>query len=121
MLNFVFKNNDKTIYSGECNFIVQNDEISFQCDNNNFVININGTDFLFCKEDNEIKFELYSKNDKCFSNIYLKDKDLNFDINVVFFNRVIDKNYIKFEYILESDEKSVKSLEIRYWHRIDIM
>ena len=61
------------------------------------------TDRLIFERENDeyiIKIEL-GKNNLC--NIYLKKENLSFDIKVIEGTYIIKNNYIKFEYVLETD------------------
>jgi len=114
MLSFVFKDNGKIVYDGKYDFVMQNDKIEFVCDNSKFTFKFDGNNLYFTKEDNNYIFTLTENNLFKTSNIYIKDKDMIVDIGVLSLSYIYNNDYIKIEYILESDEESLKSLEIRY-------
>ena len=114
MLEYIFKDGDKIVYEGKDNFIRNDKRIEFFCGHDNIIIEINRDEVLFLKMNDESIFKILKTKKGNYARLYLLDKKLEFDLNIIFLEILNDNNYICFKYILESDEKTLKSLEIRY-------
>lgn len=114
VLHFVFKNSNEVIYDENCVFKKNKNKISFICNNETFVINYSDNSLKFSKESDDGVFTLESDSHNCSSRIYLKKENIKFDMKVIDFKYVNDNNNMEIKYIIECDEKSVKSLKIRY-------
>ena len=114
ILHFVFRDDDNTIYDEKCMYESKKNEIRFSCNNEKFKINYDKNKFILSKENDENIFILESKINNKLSYIFLKKQNVKVDVKVIYFDYINDTNYLEIKYILESDEKSVKRLIIRY-------
>lgn len=114
MLEFTFRDNDKIIYSNKCNFKKDNNKIEFFCNEETYIFDGDDKKFVFKKinSDNLFTIEKNSKTKNAY--IFLKEKNIKFDIKIIFLNYCYKDNYICINYKLESDYESIKTLEIRY-------
>ena len=114
MLEFIFKDGENLIFKNKCEYKINNNILEFDCEDNNIKIQINEKDFVFCKTNKDSIFTIKKTDDDISAMIYIFEKDMEFDIKLYNLDYTHNDGYINIKYILESDEKSLKSLEIRY-------
>lgn len=114
MTRFIFKDNNNIICDCECFFQKNLNDIEFSYQDEQFNIKFDNNGFIMKKVNQNSVFTICKNGEKNSSSLYLKDNDICFNIDVLFLDFCRTDEYIRIVYKTVTDDKSLKTLEIRY-------